>query len=118
MDNGPTFIKALDYLSKHYHIRHICISSYNSHANGIAECAQFDMHQALFKARDGDQSKWHQVAMSIMWADRVTVCQHMGCSPYFVVTGTHPLLPLNITKATYLLPMPDTPLLTTALIMT
>ncbi|KAJ6618390.1 hypothetical protein B0H10DRAFT_1248119 [Mycena sp. CBHHK59/15] len=28
----------------------------------------------------------------------------MGCSPYFAVTGTHPLLPLDISEATYLLP--------------
>ena len=40
----------------------------------------------------------------------------MGCSPYFATTGTHPLLPLNIAEATYLLPPPDTPLSSTDLI--
>ena len=28
----------------------------------------------------------------------------MGCSPYFAATGTHPILPLDITEATYLIP--------------
>jgi hypothetical protein len=28
----------------------------------------------------------------------------MGCSPYFTVTGTHPLLPFNIIEANYLMP--------------
>jgi hypothetical protein len=42
----------------------------------------------------------------------------MGCSPYFAVTGTHPLLPLNIAEATYLLPPPTTVLLMTELIAT
>ena len=51
-----------------------------------------------------------------MWADRVTVRCHMGCSLYFATTGTHPLLPLNIAEATYLLPPPDTPLSSTDLI--
>ena len=51
-----------------------------------------------------------------MWADRVTVCRRMGCSPYFATTSTHPLLPLDITEATYLLPPPDTPLSSTDLI--
>ena len=37
----------------------------------------------------------------------------MGCSPYFITTGTHPLLPLDIAKATYLLPPPDAPLSST-----
>jgi hypothetical protein len=40
----------------------------------------------------------------------------MGCSPYFTVTGTHPLLPFDITEASYLLPPPDSILSTTELI--
>ena len=36
-DNGAPFIKALDYLAKHYHLRHIRISGYNSCVNGILE---------------------------------------------------------------------------------
>ena len=42
----------------------------------------------------------------------------MSCSPYFTVTGTHPLLPLDVAEATYLLPLLDAPLLTTNLIAT
>ena len=30
----------------------------------------------------------------------------MGCSPYFAVTGAHPILPLDIVEATYLVPPP------------
>ena len=115
-DNGPAFVKALGYLGKRYHIRHIRISGYNSRANGIVERAHFDVRQALFKACDGDQSKWHSVVTSVMWADRVTVRRRMGCSPFFAVTGAQPLLPLDITEATYLLPPPDAPLSTTDLI--
>ena len=37
----------------------------------------------------------------------------MGCLPYFAVTGTHPILPLNIAEAIYLVP-----LLTSTLSMT
>ena len=117
-DNGPAFVKALDYLGKRYHIRHIRISGYNSRANGIMERTHFDVRQALFKACDGDQSKWHSVVTLVMWADHVTVRRRMGCSPYFAVTGPHPLLPLDIAEATYLLPPPDAPLSTTDLIAT
>ena len=41
----------------------------------------------------------------------------MGCSPYFAATGTHPILPINIAEANYLLPPPDTLLSTTDLIV-
>ena len=40
----------------------------------------------------------------------------MGCSPYFAVMGTHPLLPLDIVEANYLLPPPESLLSTTDLV--
>ncbi|KAI0037838.1 hypothetical protein FA95DRAFT_1506433 [Auriscalpium vulgare] len=40
----------------------------------------------------------------------------MGCSPYFVATGTQALMPLDIVEATYLLPPPDSIISTTDLI--
>jgi hypothetical protein len=40
----------------------------------------------------------------------------MGCSPYFAVTGAHPILPFNISEATYLQPLPTSILSSTNLI--
>ena len=36
--------------------------------------------------------------------------RRMGCSLYFATTGTHPILPIDIVEASYLLPPPDAPL--------
>jgi hypothetical protein len=116
-DNGGPFVKAMDYLAKKYNIKHIRVSGYNSRANGIVERSHFDVRQALFKACEGDQSKWAASAYSVFWAERVTVRRRMGCSPYFATTGTHPLLPFDIFEANYLLPPPDTVLSTTDLIV-
>jgi hypothetical protein len=115
-DNGAPFVKAMEYLAKHYNITHIRISGYNSRANGIVERSHFDVRQALFKACDGDQSKWSSSAYSVFWAERVTVRRRMGCSPYFATTGTHPLLPFDIAEANYLVPPPESILSTTELI--
>jgi hypothetical protein len=115
-DNGTAFVKAMDYLAKKYNIKHIRISGYNSRANGIVERSHFDVRQALFKACDGDQSKWSSTAYSVFWAERVTVRRRMGCSPYFATTGTHPLLPFDIDEANYLMPPPDSVWSTTELI--
>ena len=52
-DNGPPFVKALEYLAKKYHIHHIRILGYNSHANRIVERSHFDIRQALYKSVDG-----------------------------------------------------------------
>lgn len=72
-DNGPPFVKALQYLTKKYNIRHIRISGYNSRANGLVERSHFDVRQALYKAVDGVQLQWSKAAYSVFWADRITI---------------------------------------------
>jgi hypothetical protein len=53
---------------------------------------------------------------SVFWAERVTPHKCIGCSPYFAITGAHPILPFEIAKATYLqLPLTSV-ILTTNLI--
>ncbi|KAG6847018.1 hypothetical protein C0991_002504 [Blastosporella zonata] len=47
---------------------------------------------------------------------RVTVRKQMGCSPYYAATGTHPLVPIDITEATFLQLPPKSLLSTTDLI--
>jgi hypothetical protein len=116
-DNGKPFVAALSYLEKKYHIKHIRISGYNSRANGIVERLHFNVRQALFKAADGDQRRWAQVAHSVFWSEHVTLQKRMGYSPYYAATGTHPILPFDIIEANYLLPPPDSLLATTDLIV-
>ena len=101
-DNGAPFVAALAHLEKKYHIKHIRISRYNSCANGIVERSHFDIRQVLFKVSRGVENKWSQVAQSVFWSERVTTRRRMGCSPYFAVMGTHPLLPFDIIEANYL----------------
>jgi hypothetical protein len=114
-DNGPAFLKAMEYLSKCYHINHIRISRYNSHANGTVEHSHFDVHQSLFKVVDGDQKRLSLGLYSVFWAERVTPRKRMGCSPYFAITGAHPILPFDIAEATYLQPPPTSIMSTTNL---
>jgi hypothetical protein len=72
-DNALVFIKSMDYLTKKYKIYLIQISGYNSRANGLVEQLHFDIRQALFKAADGIELHWSQVAYLVFWAERVTV---------------------------------------------
>lgn len=115
-DNGTPWVKALTHLEQQYGIKHIRISGYNSRANGAVERPHFDVRQALFKAAAGDQSKWPRHVYHVLWADRITIRRRFGCSPFFAVTGCHPILPFDIAEATYLFPPPDSPLSTADLI--
>jgi hypothetical protein len=106
-DNGPAFLKALAYLEKHYHIKHIQISGYNSQANGLVEQLHFNIQEVIFKACDGDETKWSSIVYLVFWTEQVTIKHRMRCFPYFAATGTHPLLSIDIAEANYLLPPPN-----------
>jgi hypothetical protein len=115
-DNSPAFIKALAHLSKCYHINHIRISGYNSHTNGIVERSHFDVQQALVKVADDIEVKWFHSLYSVFWAERITIRKRLGVLPYYITTGTHPLIPLDIVEVTYLNPPPNSILSVTDLI--
>src|SRR5271155_3131639 len=70
----------------------------------------------LYKVRDGNPTKWFWFFLFILWADRVTVRKRFGCSPFFMVTGAHPILPLDIEEATWLVELPGQILSTAELI--
>jgi hypothetical protein len=115
-DNGPAFVAAKAWLESKYGITGISISPYNSKGNGIAERAHWDVRQAVFKATGGDVKKWYYFFHHVMWADRITIRRGTGCSPYFMITGAHPTLPLDIIEATWLVKLPGKILTTEELI--
>ena len=107
-DNGPAFVQALDILADRYDIRHICISPYNSQANGVVEQRHYDVWKAIVKSSHGGESRWYSIAHSVFWAKRVTIVRSTGLSPYFMVHSVEPLFPFDISKAMFLVPPPDT----------
>ena len=106
-DNGGPFIKAVKWLEQKYGITGIKISAYNSRANGSVERPHWDIRQMLYKACGGDISKWWWFLSHVLWADRISIRKRLGCSPFFMVTGAHPTLPLDVTEATWLVELPD-----------
>jgi len=107
-DNGSPFIAAAQWIEKKWGIKHITISPYNSQANGLIEKPHWDIRQMLYKTTGAaNVSKWYWFLNSILWADRTTIRRRTGCSPYFLVTGAHPILPLDADKATWLVKPPE-----------
>ena len=99
-----------------YGIKGIKISPYNSKANGKIKRPHWDVRQMLYKATGGNPSKWFWFFHHVMWADRVTVRKGYGCSPFFMVTGAHPILPLDVQEATWLVDLPGRVLSTAEMI--
>jgi hypothetical protein len=115
-DNGSAFIAALAELEHKYGIRHIRISGYNSQANGAVERKHFDVRHSITKAGEGGSGDWPTIAHSVFWAERITIRKTTGMSPYFMVHGVEPIMPMDLAEATYLLPPLQPRLLTEDLI--
>ena len=101
-DNGPSFCKEFASLLKKYGIHHIKISPYNSQANGVVERGHYNIREALVKLCRGDLSQWPLYVSAVNHADRITVRKTTGYSPYYLLHGVHPLLPGDLTDATFL----------------
>ena len=111
-DNGGPYRSAVAWLEQKYGIKGIRISAYNSKANGRIERPHWDVRQMLYKATGGNPSKWYWFFHHVMWADRVSVRKGFGCSPFL-----HPILPLDILKATWLVELPNRMLTTAELLI-
>jgi hypothetical protein len=115
-DNGTAYVAALDWLANKYGIRHIRISAYNSRANGIVERQHRTIRESLVKACEGDTSKWPTLAPFVFWADRATTRKSTGYSPFYMAHGIEPILPFDLTLATFLVPDLSRPLTTAELL--
>ena len=101
---------------KKYGIKGIRISSYNSKANGRIERPHWDIWQMIWKATGSNPTKWFWFFFHVLWADRITTRKSFGCSPFFMTTGAHPILPLDVQEATWLVGLPGWILTTAKLI--
>ena len=105
-DNGPEVKGAFEILAKCLGIPQIQITSYNKHANGVVERGHYILREAIIKScaktSDGTAKNWHTKVNLAVFADRVTVSHVTGFSPYYLLHGTHPLLPFDLFEATFL----------------
>ncbi len=115
-NNGTAYIEALDWLASKYGIHHIRISAYNSQANRIVERQHRTIQESLLKTCKDNVLRWPLVAPHVFWADQVTTCRSTGHSPFYMAHGIEPILPFNLTLATFLVPDLTTPLSTSDLI--
>ena len=116
MDNASVYRAAVAWLEKEYGIKGIRILSCNSKANGRIERPHWDVWQTIWKATGGNPTKWFWFFFLVLWADRITIRKSFGCSLFFMTTGVHPILPLDIQEATWLVELPGQILTTAKLI--
>ena len=115
-DNGSAFVAALDLLADRYGIHHIRISAYNSCTNGVVEQQHRTIRESIVKVCKGNIARWPSTAPHAFWADRVTTHKSTGHTPFYMAHSVEPILPFDITLATFLVPDLSTPLTTEELL--
>lgn len=101
-DNGPEMQGAVSQLIERYGIPHIQISAYNSKANGVVERGHFTIREAIVKACQGNIRNWPDFVHHAFFADKVTVRRATGFSPFYLLHGVHPVLPFDLTEASFM----------------
>jgi hypothetical protein len=105
-DNGPEVKGAFEILMQRMGIPQIHVSPYNKHANGVVERGHFILREAIVKSCEKDNfgkiKNWHKYVDLAVFADRVTVSGVTGYSPFELLHGTLPLLPFDLSEATFM----------------
>jgi len=102
-DNGSEVKGAFEKLMQRYSIPQICISPYNSRANGVVEHGHFTIREAIVKSCEGDLNLWPTKVHHAFFADKVITRCSTGFSPYYLLHGRDPILPFDLFEATYLI---------------
>jgi len=101
-DNGPEVKGAFEILLTRLKIPQVRISPYNSKANGVVERGHFIIREAIVKACEGNIDLWPQKVAMAFFADRISTSSVTGFSAYFLLHGIHPLLPFDLTEASFM----------------
>ena len=101
-DNGPSFKKDFKKLLRNYGITQIKISPYNSQANGVVERGHYNIREALVKLCKNDLAQWPLMVSAACYADRITIRRATGFSPFYLLHGVHPMMPCDLTDATFM----------------
>jgi hypothetical protein len=101
-DNGPELKGAFEELLRRYGIPHIRISAYNSKANGVVERGHFVIREAILKSCNGNVNQWPSKVHHAFFADKCITRRSTGFSPFYLLHGVDPVLPFDLTEATFM----------------
>ena len=91
LDRGGEFkAEVIDLLNK-WGVERIQISAYHAPANGMIERGHRPIKDALSKLG----AKWDENLAAVLFADRTTVHGPTGYTPFYMVYGREPILPVE-----------------------
>ena len=95
-DNGTEFCNAvIDQVSAFFNIRHIRTSVYHPQSNGKCERYNRVQNDMLAKLVDSAHRDWDSKIPSILSAYRTAKNESTGFSPFYIIYGRDPVLPVD-----------------------
>ena len=96
-DQGREFVNSLnDHLFKSTGVHHIISSAYHPQTNGLDERFNQTLQRALLKMIDENQSDWDKYLDSVLFAYRTSKQASTKFSPFFLLYGLEPVLPVEL----------------------
>ena len=95
VDGGPENKKHVERFVEKYGKR-VQISAYHAQANGMTERGHRPVTEALARMTDGGLGSWVKNLPAVFLADRTTVHQPTGKTPFFIVYGREAVLPVEL----------------------
>ena len=96
-DRGQNFLSALMYdIYKIMNVTKLNTTSYRPQTDGLVERTNGTLTQALSMYCSRFQDDWDQYIQGILFGYRTSVSASTNESPYFLLFGRHPRLPLDV----------------------
>ncbi|KAE8217194.1 hypothetical protein CF319_g8657 [Tilletia indica] len=102
-DNGPENLGEAEWAIKHLGFKHAFSTPYNPEGNAEVERGHAVLVEGLLRAAHDDRERTASYLPYVLWADRITTRRTTGYSPFELVYGMEPTLPMDIEFQTFLL---------------
>ena len=96
-DRGKNFLsKLIAEVCKIFQIHKVNTSSYHPQTDGLVERFNSTLCQSLSMYVAKDHKDWDEYIPLILFAHRTSVCEAIGDSPFYVLYGREPRLPIDV----------------------
>ena len=96
-DRGKNFLsKLIAEVCKIFQIHKVNTSSYHPQSDGLVERFNSTLWQSLSMYVAKDQKDWDEYIPLILFGYRTSICEAIGDSPFYVLYGREPRLPINV----------------------
>ena len=101
VDGGPENKGYVQVLAEKYNIKRVLTSAYHPQANGMVERGHRPIVDALAKMGENKSLRWVSNLAAVLWADRSTVKTSTAITPYRMLFGQDPVLPIELKFPTW-----------------